>query len=147
MPRLSSAEVEAYLQEAHVAVLSVSRMRRGPVAVPIWYEFAEGRFWMITHPESLHGRIMRRTGRATLTVRSEDYGEVRTRERYVMAEGPVVITSDDVEPLVRRIRSRYYTGPHGEEWVGRPLDAFTLSQRVTVLQPETLSGYEWIVEL
>ena len=147
MSRLTPAEVEAYLQEPHVAVLSVSRAGRGPVAVPIWYEFADGRLWMITLPDSVHGRIMQRTGRATLTVRSEEYGETRTRERYVMAEGPIEITSDDIEPLVRRIRRRYYAGAQAEQWVNRPLDSFTLSQKVVVLQPETLSGYEWVEQL
>ena len=49
------------------AVLSVSRRDRGPVAVPMSYHFGDGTFWMVTSPESLHGRLMVRRGRATVT--------------------------------------------------------------------------------
>jgi nitroimidazol reductase NimA-like FMN-containing flavoprotein (pyridoxamine 5'-phosphate oxidase superfamily) len=126
-----------------VAVLSVSRRGRGPVAVPIWYEYRDGRFSMITFSGSLHGKIMQSVGRATITAHSETYGDTKTCERYAMAEGPIAFTDEDIEPLVRRLRRRYYTGARGDEWVNRPLDELTVRQGVAVLEPQTLSGYEW----
>ena len=117
------------------------------MAIPMWYEYRDGRFFMITFSDSLHGRIMQAVGRATITAHSESYGDTATCERYVMAEGPTTFTDDDIEPLVRRMRRRCYTGAHREEWVNRPLDEFTLRQGVVVLEPETLSGYEWTEQL
>lgn len=83
----------------------MSRRGRGPVAVPLWYDYSDGHFWLITARESLHGRIIRQVGRATLTFHSEDYGEFRTVEEYVMAEGPVEFVGDDIRPVIHRIRS------------------------------------------
>ncbi|HSF85327.1 MAG TPA: hypothetical protein VLG28_06670, partial [Acidimicrobiia bacterium] len=40
-------------------------------AVPMSYHFGDGTFWMVTSPESLHGRLMVRRGRATMTVQFE----------------------------------------------------------------------------
>lgn len=147
MARMTAEQAEHFLHQAHVGVLSVSRADRGPVAVPIWYEYDDGAVWMVTLPGSVHGRILQRTGRATLTVHAESYGESRTEERYVIVEGPIEITDEDIEPRVRRIRSHYYTGARAREWVERPLDDFTRTQRVTVLRPERLSGFEWIENL
>ncbi|MDR9451431.1 MAG: pyridoxamine 5'-phosphate oxidase family protein [Acidimicrobiia bacterium] len=143
MPRMADSEIVEYLARPHVGVLSVSRRGRGPVAVPLWYDYSDGHFWLITARESLHGRIIRQVGRATLTFHSEDYGEFRTVEEYVMAEGPVEFVGDDIRPVIHRIRSRYYTGPRATEWVNRPLVPETLNQRLAVLSPETLSGYRW----
>ena len=144
---MTAAEVEEFLEEPHVAVLSVSRRERGPIAVPMWYEYREGQVWMITFTGSVHGRAMQQTGRATITIHSEAYGDTQTVERYVIAEGPIAFTDDDIEPLVRRIRRRYYTGPHADEWVNRPLDPSTLRQSVTALKPEALSGHQWVEQL
>jgi hypothetical protein len=102
---------------------------------------------VITFSGSVHGRVMRAVGRATITVHSETYGDAKTCECYVMAEGPIAFTGDDVEPLVRRLRRRYYTGARLDEWVNRALDEFTKSQGVAVLEPETLSGYQWTEQL
>lgn len=140
---MEQSEIERFLAAPHVPVLSVSRQGRGPVAVPIWCEYSDGRFFLITSRDSLHGRIIRRTGRAALTFHWEDYGESHTVEAYVMAEGPIEFTDDDIRPVVHRIRKRYYTGPRSAEWVNRPLAPETLRQRVAVLNPEKLSGYRW----
>ena len=137
-------QVELRLQGAHVAILSVSRSDRGPVAVPVWFEFADGRFRIVTSPDTLHGRLVRRTGRATITVHSERYGDDDMLEWYVMAEGPAVFTEGDIEPLVGRTRRRYQGGPRIDEWLDRPIDA---TERVLVIEPQSLSGHESAVQL
>lgn len=140
---MTESEIEDYLTEPHVAVLSTNRRARGPVAVPLWYEFTDGRFWLITARESLHGRLIQQTGRATLTFHSEDYGDLYTVERYVMAEGPIAFTDDDIVSAIQRIRGRYYVGPRAIEWINRPLSPETQRQHVAVLSPERISGYAW----
>lgn len=143
MPRMSQDEVEQFVAESHVGVLSVSRRKHGPIAVPIWFLYRDGEFRIITSTDSLHGRIMQRTGRATVTAHWEDYGDDASVERYVIAEGPIAFNVQDVVPKVYEMRAKYYTNARAGEWVDKPIPPETLSQRIAVMRPETLSGFEW----
>jgi nitroimidazol reductase NimA-like FMN-containing flavoprotein (pyridoxamine 5'-phosphate oxidase superfamily) len=141
---MAPERIEEFLREPHVAVLSVSRSGRGPHAVPVWYDYADGLIRIVTSPESVHGRIVQRTGRATLTVRAEDYADASTMESYVMVEGPAAFTDEDMEPIVRRIRRRYHQGPRRDEWVDRPIRT---SERALVIEPESIVSNEWAEQL
>jgi nitroimidazol reductase NimA-like FMN-containing flavoprotein (pyridoxamine 5'-phosphate oxidase superfamily) len=141
---MAPERIEEFLQEPHVAVLSVSRNGRGPHAVPVWYEYADGLIRIVTAPDSLHGRIVQKKGRATFTVRSEDYADASTAESYVMVEGPATFTDEDTEPIVRRIRRRYHRGPRRAEWVDRPVRT---GERVLVIEPQTIVSSEWAEQL
>jgi nitroimidazol reductase NimA-like FMN-containing flavoprotein (pyridoxamine 5'-phosphate oxidase superfamily) len=141
---MSPQEVDEYLKLSHVAVLSVSREGRGPIASPIWYDVIDGAIRMVTSPNSLHGRAMQRSGRATLTVRSEEYGDEQTVERYAHVEGPIEFVDDELLPAVTAIRRRYYQVPNADAWVQQPIIE---SQRVALLHPERLSGFIWEASL
>ena len=54
---MSDAEIEARLGGPHMCVFSVARIGKGPVAVPLAYVFRNGRFYLQSAPESLHGRL------------------------------------------------------------------------------------------
>jgi nitroimidazol reductase NimA-like FMN-containing flavoprotein (pyridoxamine 5'-phosphate oxidase superfamily) len=144
---MSSAEIEEFLALPLVPVLSVSRRDRGPVAVPIWYGYEDGVFSFITARDSVHGRLMQQTGRATLTFHDEDYGARQTLERYVHAEGPVEFCDDDITPVVLAHRRRYYTGPNAETWISEPLTELNYRQNIARLRPERLSGHYWAVSV
>jgi nitroimidazol reductase NimA-like FMN-containing flavoprotein (pyridoxamine 5'-phosphate oxidase superfamily) len=139
---MTPEQIDTYLQEPTVAVLSVSRVGRGPLAFPVWFRYDGADFRLTTAPDSAHGRLLQETGRATITVRSETYADDRLRQVYVMAEGPVAFTDDDVAVLAADLRRRYYTGPRADEWVGRPLGDVATRERVLVLRPEHLSGFD-----
>src|SRR5262249_35219098 len=128
----------------HVAVLSVSRTGRGPLAIPVWYEYADGLIRIVTAPDSLHGRVVRQAGHATVTIRGEAYGDAEASEGYVFAEGPARFTGEDVEPIVRRLRRRYHPGPRSEEWGDRPIAA---GDQALVIEPKTIVGREWTEHL
>ncbi len=141
---MSRPEIETCLAGPHQAVLSVSRRDKGPVAVPMSYVFEDGRFWMITSPESRHGELMRRTGRITLTVHHEEYPRRTSRQWYVMAEGPVLFTDDDPMPLLRRLLAKDRTEELADEWVEQ-MGAH--GDVVAVMSPDTLAGYRFEREL
>lgn len=135
---MSPAEIEEKLAGRHQAILSVGREDRGPVAVAMSYLFREGKFWMVTSPESLHGRLMVKTGRATITVQEEILGHRELEQWYVMAEGSVEFTDEEPLPYVRAIMEKDRGPEFVEEWTARsgPHD-----NPVAVLTPQTLSGY------
>ena len=70
------------------------------------YLFRDGRFYMVTSPESLHGRLMQRTGRATLTVQFEACDGRNVYQWYVIAEGTIGFTDSEPGPYVRAILAK-----------------------------------------
>ncbi|HSG58124.1 MAG TPA: hypothetical protein VLA06_01200, partial [Woeseiaceae bacterium] len=62
-------------------------------------------------------------------------------------EGPVEFTDDDITPVVRSYRRRYYTGPDAEVWINEPLTDANYRQNIAVLRPELMTGYRWETSL
>jgi hypothetical protein len=101
---LSVDEREQFLAEPHVAALSVAAgPERGPLTVPIWYQYAPGGdVWLLTGADSRKGRLIRAAGRFTLMVE-----RVEPTVRYVSVEGPVVRTEDGTDAMMDELARRY----------------------------------------
>jgi PPOX class probable F420-dependent enzyme len=92
-------ERDAFLSDLHVGVLAIQRDGRGPVALPIWYQYENGQVLIHMSGESLKARLLRRHGRATMTVQDET-----PPYRYVMVEGPVTVMHEDRDILPIAVR-------------------------------------------
>jgi hypothetical protein len=101
---LSGPDREYFLAQPHVAALSVSAGQgRGPVTVPIWYQYAPGgEAWVLTEAASRKARLIEAAGRFTLMVE-----RVMPTVRYVSVEGPVTRTVPETDELLREIAARY----------------------------------------
>ncbi len=104
MVSLSARDREIFLAEPHVAALSVSAgPGRGPLTVPIWYQYAPGgEAWVHTEAGCRKARLIEAAGRFTLMVE-----RVLPTVRYVSVEGPVTRTVPATDELVREIAARY----------------------------------------
>jgi hypothetical protein len=104
MTKLSVRERELFLAEPHIAALSVSGgSGRGPLTVPIWYQYTPGgEAWVLTEEASLKARLIQAAGRFTLMV-----DRVEPTTRYVSVEGPVTRTVPETDELLREIAGRY----------------------------------------
>ena len=102
--RLSAHDREQFLAEPHIAALSVSDgPGRGPLTVPIWYQYAPGgEVWILTEATSRKARLIEAAGRCTLMV-----DRVTPTTRYVSVEGPVTRTIPGTDALRREIAERY----------------------------------------
>jgi len=102
--RLSVSERELFLAEPHIAALSVSAgPGRGPLTVPIWYQYAPGaEAWVLTEAGSRKAGLIQAAGRFTLMV-----DRVAPTTRYVSVEGPVTRTVPETDELLREIAARY----------------------------------------
>src|SRR5207302_9093753 len=90
---MSRVERDAFLAETHVAILSVAEAGRGPLAVPVWYEYKPGRdVRIVTGGKSRKMSLLRAAGRATLCAQDET-----PPYRYVTVEGPIAFGALDVE--------------------------------------------------
>jgi hypothetical protein len=102
--RLSVRDRELFLAEPHIAALSVSAgPGRGPLTVPIWYQYEPGgEAWVLTPAGSRKARLIEAAGRFTLMVE-----RVTPTVRYVSVEGPVTRTIPGTDELLREITVRY----------------------------------------
>lgn len=144
MISMSPDRVADLLQQPLQAVLSVARRDKGPVAVPMSYHFTDGMFWMVTDPASLHGRLMVKRGRATITVQYEACDGRNVHQWYVMAEGAVSFLDDPPEPHVRRILAKDRGEENADDWMR---GAVADGHRLAILEPDRIAGHEWSASL
>jgi PPOX class probable F420-dependent enzyme len=118
---------EAFLADLHVGVLAITRADKGPLAVPIWYQYDGTHVIVFMDGNSAKAKLLRRNGRATLTVQDE-----RPPYRYVSVEGPVTVEprrdGDDIEAMATR-----YLGPEvGAQYAAaNPPTATSVTARLT----------------
>ena len=100
---MTDAERDSFLSDVRVGILAIARDGKGPLALPVWYQYDGGDIEITMGADSTKARLLRRAGRATFTVQDEC-----PPYRYVSAEGPVAIVTGphDVTDLAIR-----YLGP------------------------------------
>ena len=121
-------EREAFLADLHVGILSIAREGKGPLSLPIWYQYRNGEVTIGISDSSVKALLLRRHGRATLTVQNE-----APPYQYVMVEGPATISAGDRDVLAMATR---YLGPELGAWYAEQNP--TTDDSVTVhLHPES----------
>ncbi|WP_024805201.1 pyridoxamine 5'-phosphate oxidase family protein [Nocardia sp. BMG51109] len=99
---LTPSERDEFLSEPHIGALAVAAAAgRGPLTVPIWYDYTAGELWLLTGPGSKKMELINAAGRFSLMVE-----RLEPTVRYVTAEGPVTgvapATDEVHEAMVRR---------------------------------------------
>jgi nitroimidazol reductase NimA-like FMN-containing flavoprotein (pyridoxamine 5'-phosphate oxidase superfamily) len=116
---------EAFLAGVHVAVLAVSEPNRGPLALPVWYDYVDGVVEIGMDGGSRKAELLRGAGRATLTVQDET-----PPYKYVSVEGPIDLSSQPRNVLATATR---YLGTEFGTWYAEqnPPSASTVVVRLT----------------
>jgi len=111
---MTKPEREAFLAELHVGVISIEEAGRGPLAVPIWYDYEPGgELWIITDRGSRKGKALDAAGRFSLCAQTE-----APPYKYVTVEGPIVsVESTDMEGVGRAMAHRYLGKELGDQYV------------------------------
>ncbi|MCF8572324.1 pyridoxamine 5'-phosphate oxidase family protein [Gordonia sp. HY002] len=66
---MTTTEADEFLRDVHVGILAVERKSNPPLAVPVRYDvYDQGRVVVWISEDSLKAKLLRRAGRATLTV-------------------------------------------------------------------------------
>ncbi|MDX2381316.1 MAG: pyridoxamine 5'-phosphate oxidase family protein [Acidimicrobiia bacterium] len=105
---MTTAEAEDFLADLHVGILSIARSDKGPLALPIWYQYMNGEVVISMSASSVKAILLRRHGRATLTVQNET-----PPYQYVMVEGPVTLQAENFDILGMATR---YLGDEFGKW-------------------------------
>ena len=102
---MSKQEREQFLMTPRVAIISIAEAGRGPLAVPVWYDYARGgELWFLTQRDSRKGRLLETVRRISLTVQDD-----QPPYSYVSVEGPIVAIEPyeidrDLRPMAERYR-------------------------------------------
>ena len=60
---MTRAELEAFLADLHVGVISIEVADAAPLSAPIWYDYApDAGLWVLTSPGSLKGKALAAAG-------------------------------------------------------------------------------------
>jgi nitroimidazol reductase NimA-like FMN-containing flavoprotein (pyridoxamine 5'-phosphate oxidase superfamily) len=128
---LSTEEREQFLAQPHIAALSVSAGQdRGPLSVPIWYQYTPGgEPWILAEAPSRKVRLIEAAGHFTLLVE-----QVSPRIRYVSVSGAVARTVPGTDDMTREMASRYLPPDKVQAYLEY---AKTFSEQVAIyLHPE-----------
>jgi len=124
---MTEDERAAFLTDLHVGILSIARTDKGPLALPIWYQYQDGDVIIGMDGNSAKAKLLRTAGRATMTIQTET-----PPYQYVMVEGPVTIAREQRDDLVMASR---YLGPELGKWYAE--NSPSTEQSVVVrLRPE-----------
>jgi hypothetical protein len=111
---LSREEREQFLAESRVAALSVyAGDTRGPLTVPIWYQYTPGgEPWILTEPGSRKARLIEATGYFSLMVERED-----PTVRYVAVDGAVSRIEPATDAQLEEMTRRYLQGEAADKYL------------------------------
>lgn len=111
---LSQDEREQFLAEPHIAALSVyAGDTRGPLTVPIWYQYTPGgEPWILTSPSSRKARLIEATGFFSLMVERAE-----PTVRYVAVDGALSRIEPGTDALLEEITYRYLSGESAEKYL------------------------------
>ena len=114
---MSKNDREAFLAGLHVGVLSVARAAdegRGPLTVPIWYDYEPGGdVWMITGETSIKHEVLKAAGYASFCVQEE-----APPYSYVVIDGPVTFAPATNEQLLH-MATRYLGEEQGAAYASQ----------------------------
>jgi len=101
---LSKSDREEFLSQPHVAALSVNAGEgRGPLTVPIWYQYAPGgEPWLITGEGSRKHRLIEKAGHFSLMVE-----RVEPTVRHVAVDGAVSRIETGTDEQLVELSKRY----------------------------------------
>ncbi len=135
---MTREEREAFLADVHVGILSIARSGKAPLALPIWYRYEDGDVVIGMSGTSLKAKLLRRAGRATMTVQTET-----APYKYVMVEGPVVVLQEQRDDYAMASR---YLGPELGKWYAETNPSTEVSV-TAVLRPEHWRTHDFAKDL
>lgn len=101
MTHMTADEKQAFLAGLHVGVLGLNDPGKGPLTVPVWYDYdVGGQLWFLTGPTSRKGKLLAVGDRISLCAQTET-----PPYQYVTVEGSVASIDeprDEMLPMAVR---------------------------------------------
>jgi nitroimidazol reductase NimA-like FMN-containing flavoprotein (pyridoxamine 5'-phosphate oxidase superfamily) len=133
---LTDQDIEFLRRPLH-GFLTVAGTQQPPQPRPVWFEVTdEGAVQLVTPPDSVKMKRLRRDARASIVV-AAPAGE---RERWVSVAGSVTVEPDGGYDLAERLAARYWDLADPER--AADLESLLAEEYVrVVIRPETVARY------
>ncbi len=124
MTQMTLDEKQAFLADLHVGVIALNDPGKGPLTVPIWYDYTPGGdLWVITGAHSRKGKLMEKGTRLSLAAQTET-----APYKYVSIEGVVTAVEPTDSATLLNMAKRYLGDVQGQAYA----EGSDLSGQVTV---------------
>lgn len=129
---MSEQERQEFLAGVHVGIVSISEAGRGPVTVPVWYDYEPGGdVWFVTPADSRKAGLLDEGARISLCAQSEELPP-----KYVSVEGPVTVDPASVPEHLEPIAQRYLGAELGAAYIEGSRNEDSPDEVVVRIQPE-----------
>lgn len=111
--RMSIDECQAFLAETRVGIISIPEEGRGPLTVPVWYNYTPGGDLCVwTGVNTRKGQLLSKVMRISFCVQDP----TPPFYKYVSIEGPFTIRPVEPEQDIHTMAIRYYGKEGGERY-------------------------------
>lgn len=118
-PAFAPEDLERFVAAPRVAILSYVKRDATPAQAPIWYQYRDGRFAMVTSKTSPKAKALARSKRACLTIQDE-----MPPYRAVIVDGDITLTDAPLEGGITSWLAMHYFGRLG----GREYEKMTAEE-------------------
>ena len=138
-PAFEPAALERFVAAPRIAILSYVKRDGTPAQAPIWYQYRDGRFFLVTAKTSPKAKALARSKRACLTIQDE-----MPPYRAVIVDGDVGIGDCAVEGGINSWLAMHYLGRIG----GREFEKMTAEENhktgltLITLEPVRVRGFD-----
>ncbi len=105
MAKMDAGQLDAFLAEPRIAMLTTLYSDGRPTAVPVWFEWADGKALVFTNGSSEKVARIKADGRVALSVAEA----VGVQEAWVTIEGRATVETEGGMDLAKRLLPKYYS--------------------------------------
>jgi hypothetical protein len=140
--RLSDEDLQAFFATDVIAKLGCLDAEGWPYVVPVWFEYADGGYYVIPRARSAWAGYLQNDPRVSLCI-----DETAAQNRRVLVKGHArILETPNVGgrwvPIAERMATRYL-GPHGPDYLVPTLNEPRWLIFVEPIETRTWQGVDW----
>jgi len=108
---MTREEMEEFLSQGHIARIATVKQDGSPHVVPVWFLWEGGELIIVTYPNSVKIRNIKRDNRVTVVIDVPDPG------KGVIMEGTARLSNDGVKEMTHKISAKYMKPEELDDYV------------------------------
>jgi len=108
---MTREEMEEFLSQGHIARIATVKKDGSPHVVPVWFLWEGGELIIVTYPNSVKIKNIKRDNRVAVAIDVPDPG------KGVIVEGTAQLSNDEVKETTRKISAKYMKPEELDDYV------------------------------